>query len=41
LMWILKNGSAGTGMPIRVGKGITEEEGWHVIQFIRSFGPAE
>ena len=28
LMWILKNGSPGTGMPIRVGKVITEEEGW-------------
>jgi mono/diheme cytochrome c family protein len=37
LMWILKNGSPGTGMPIRVGKVITEEEGWSVIQFIRSF----
>lgn len=37
LMWILKNGSPGTGMPIRVGKVITEEEGWSVIQFIRTF----
>ncbi len=37
LMWVLKNGSPGTGMPIRVGKVITEEEGWKVIQFIRSF----
>lgn len=37
LMWILKNGSPGTGMPIRVGKVITEEEGWNVIHFIRSF----
>ncbi len=36
LMWVLKNGSPGTGMPIRVGKVITEEEGWSVIQFIRS-----
>ncbi len=41
LMWILKNGSPGTGMPIRVGKVITEEEGWKVIQFIRSFGTAQ
>ena len=39
LMWILRNGSAGTGMPVRVGKVITEEEGWNVIQFIRSFAP--
>ena len=37
MMWVLKNGSPGTGMPIRVGKVITEEEGWNVIQFIRSF----
>ena len=36
LMWVLKNGSPGTGMPIRVGKVITEEEGWSVIQFLRS-----
>lgn len=38
LMWVLKNGSPGTGMPIRVGTDITEEEGWNVIQFIRTFG---
>ena len=38
LMWVLRNGSGGTGMPMRVGKVITEEEGWNVIQFIRSFG---
>ena len=36
LMWVLKNGSPGTGMPVRIGKVITEEEGWYVIQFIRS-----
>ena len=37
LMWVLKNGSPGTGMPKRVGKDLTEEEGWNVIQFIRTF----
>ncbi|CAH1904280.1 Cytochrome C oxidase, cbb3-type, subunit III [Candidatus Nitrotoga sp. HW29] len=37
LMWVLKNGSPGTGMPIRVGTDINEEEGWNVIQFIRTF----
>ena len=37
LFWIIKNGSPGTGMPIRVGKVLTEEEGWNVIQFIRTF----
>ena len=37
MMWVLKNGSPGTGMPVRVGKVITEEEGWQVILFIRQF----
>ena len=37
LMWVLKNGSPGTGMPQRVGKAINVEEGWNVIQFIRTF----
>lgn len=37
LMWVLKNGSPGTGMPIRIGVLITEEEGWNVIHFIRTF----
>ena len=37
LMWILKNGSPGTSMPVRVGKVITEEEGWQVILFVRQF----
>ena len=36
LMWILRNGSPGTGMPVRVGKVITEEEGWNIIHYIRS-----
>ncbi len=37
LMWVLKNGSPGTGMPMRVGIDITEEDGWNVIQYIRTF----
>ena len=36
MMWVLKNGSPGTSMPIRVGKVISEKEGWKVILFIRS-----
>jgi len=36
-MWVLRNGSAGTEMPVRVGKVISEEEGWSVIHFIRTF----
>ena len=37
MMWVLKNGSPGTSMPIRVGKVISEEEAWKVILFIRTF----
>ena len=37
LMWVIRNGSPGTGMPRHVGVAITEEEGWKVIQFIRTF----
>ena len=37
MMWALRNGSPGTGMPVRVGKVINEEEGWNVIHFIRTF----
>ncbi len=37
LMWVLRNGSPGTEMPVRVGKVISEEEGWAVIHFIRTF----
>ena len=37
LMWVLRNGSPGTEMPVRVGKVINEEEGWSVIHFIRTF----
>ena len=36
MMWMLKNGSPGTSMPVRVGKVISEEEGWKVILFIRT-----
>ena len=39
LMWVLRNGSPGTGMPVRVGKVISENEGWSVIHFIRTFSP--
>lgn len=36
MMWVLKNGSPGTSMPIRIGKVINEEEGWKVILYIRN-----
>ena len=38
LMWVLRNGSPGTEMPVRVGKVINEEEGWTVIHFLRTYG---
>lgn len=37
LMWILQNGSAGTGMVAMIPATITEEEGWKVIAYERSF----
>ena len=41
LMWVLRNGSPGTEMPVRVGKVINEEEGWSVIHFIRTFDQSQ
>jgi mono/diheme cytochrome c family protein len=36
MMWVLKNGSAGTAMIPVVGAVITEEEGWKAILYERS-----
>lgn len=36
LMWVLRHGIESTSMPAFVGKGLTEEEGWAVIHYIRS-----
>lgn len=38
LMWVLKNGSAGTAMVPVVGSVISEEEGWLVLLYERSLG---
>ena len=38
LMWILKNGSQGTAMVQFVPLTLTEDEAWHVILYIRTFG---
>jgi len=38
LMWILKNGSSGTAMVSFVPDTLTEEEAWHIILYVRSFG---
>lgn len=41
LLWIIKNGSAGTGMVSLIPAAITEEEAWHIINYERSFCKAE
>ena len=38
LFWILKNGSAGTAMASFIPLVLTEEEAWHVLLYVRSFG---
>ncbi|NIQ00090.1 MAG: c-type cytochrome [Nitrospinaceae bacterium] len=38
LLWILKNGSPGTAMAPFIPKILTEEEAWHVLLYVRSFG---
>jgi len=38
LIWILKNGSPGTDMASFVPLILTEEEAWHVLLYVRSFG---
>jgi mono/diheme cytochrome c family protein len=35
LMWVLRHGIANTNMPAFVGKGLTEEEGWALIHYLR------
>ena len=37
MMWVIKNGSPGTGMVPLIPATITEEEGWKVIAYERSF----
>ncbi len=38
LFWILQNGSPGTDMASFVPLVLSEEEAWHVVLYIRSFG---
>ena len=35
--WVIKNGSAGTGMVSLIPAAITEEEAWTIINYERSF----
>ena len=42
LLWILKHGSPGTDMAPFIPLVLTEEEAWHVLLYVRSFGqPSE
>ena len=38
LFWILKNGSPGTAMAPFIPLVLTEDEAWHVLLYVRSFG---
>jgi hypothetical protein len=38
VLWILKNGSPGTAMVSFIPQVLTEDEAWHVILYVRSFG---
>ena len=38
LLWIIKNGSEGTGMASMAPSEISPEEAWFVIAYIRTFG---
>jgi mono/diheme cytochrome c family protein len=38
LIWILTNGSKGTAMAPFIPLVLTEEEGWQVLLYVRSFG---
>ena len=38
LLWILKNGSRGTAMVSFIPQVLSEDEAWHVILYVRSFG---
>ncbi len=41
LMWVMKNGSAGTAMIPMVGSAITEEEGWLVLFYLRELAKSQ
>ncbi len=37
MFWVIKNGSAGTGMVPLIGTAVTEEEAWYAITYERTF----
>ena len=37
LYWVIKHGSPGTGMQSMIPHTITEEQGWDLVAYIRSF----
>jgi len=41
LFWIIKYGSAGTSMPATIPNLLSEEEGWKVVAYLRTFCKTE
>ena len=41
LFWIIKYGSPGTGMQRLIPTMLSEEEGWKIVAYIRSFCPTQ
>jgi mono/diheme cytochrome c family protein len=41
LFWIIKYGSAGTSMPATIPNLLSEEEGWKVVAYVRTFCKTE
>lgn len=41
LFWIIKHGSAGTSMPATIPNLLSEEEGWKVVAYLRTFCKTE
>ncbi|PJA78465.1 MAG: cytochrome c [Nitrospirae bacterium CG_4_9_14_3_um_filter_51_5] len=41
LFWIIKHGSPGTGMQAMIPNMVTEEQGWQLVAYVRSFCKAQ
>jgi len=37
LFWVIKYGSPGTGMPAFIPRTLSEEDGWKILAYIRTF----
>lgn len=40
LFWVIKHGSPNTGMKSAIPSMLTEEEGWKIVAYLRTFCPA-